>query len=129
MSLVFRDSQGERFLRQQEEELARKIRDDLKQHHPHTIEGVSPAELAWRIRNGMDRAKKHGFTKKYAIALFVELMFLCSPNFDEYPPVVAMLKRGDVEPDERIDLIAGEMTEDQWQGARRRYRHSAWGGQ
>ena len=123
---VVRNEQIDRFRRNAEEDLARKIRDDLEAHHEPVIRGLTQIELAQRIRTGIERAKLHGLSKKYAVAMFVELMFLVGPSFDEYPPAAAILKRIDLPPDSRVDHIVNTFTEDQWQGARRRYDASAW---
>lgn len=124
--LIVRNQQVDTFRRNAEEALARKIRDDLEAHHEPLIRGLTQVALAQRIRTGIDRAKSHGLSKKYAIAMFVELMFMVGPNFDEYPPAAAILKRTDLDPDSRIDYIVNTFTEDQWQGARRRYDASQW---
>ncbi|HYZ84479.1 MAG TPA: hypothetical protein VE621_08755 [Bryobacteraceae bacterium] len=124
---VVRNEQLDRFRNEKEEELARVIRNDLERNHPQTTQGLSPAIMAYRIRTGIDRARTHGLSKQYAVAMFVELMFLIGPDFDEYPPFKATLRRKDLKPDDRIDVLVAETTERQWQNARLRYNPAAWG--
>src|SRR5215813_8793799 len=48
-------------------------------------------ELLWRVRSGINRARSHGFAWQSSIATFVMLMLRFAPNFDEYPPIRAVL--------------------------------------
>ncbi len=83
-------------------------------------------ELRKRVRWGINRARSHGFTWESSIMKFVGLMFRIAPNFDEYPPVAAVLVRTDVPRDELADLLFDEITAEQWEDAMKLYDPATW---
>jgi hypothetical protein len=84
------------------------------------------AELRQRVNWGIARARSHGFQWESSIMKFVALMFRIAPNFDEYPPIEALLARKDVPLEQRADLLFTEITPEQWQAASERYDSAAW---
>jgi hypothetical protein len=124
--MIVRKTQITAFQDHIERDFAREIRRDLETHHPDLLVGIPPAQLDLMVRSGMRRARSHGLARKYSIALFVELMFLVAPNFDEYPPVATLLKDRSIGPDARFDAVVATTSEQQWQGARKRSNPAAW---
>ena len=127
MALVIRPEQKEVFSAANEDQVAAAIARDLEANHPPVVSGIPPERLKLMIRSGMGRAKSHGLMKKYTVALFVEVMFLVAPNFDEYPPVAYIFRRQDLRPDDRMDLVVDTLTDPQWESVRRRSDPLAWG--
>ena len=125
--LVVRPGVFNAFQSQREEELAGTIREDLQTNHLAAIRGLPPPKLDARIRAGLTKGKSYGIRKQYALATFVELMFLVGPDFDTYPPIALVLRRVDIPADQKVDVIVDNTTESQWQGARSRSDPKAWG--
>jgi hypothetical protein len=88
--------------------------------------GTDDRQLTQMIHNGIARARSHGLTWQSSIGKFVGLMFAVAPNFDEYPPIRAILANSSVLPDERVPRMMERITGEQWAGASRRYDLSAW---
>jgi len=123
---VLRSSQIQVFAKTREEECARKIRLDLEANHTSKIAGIPDERLDRMIRNGIGRARSHKLTKQYTVAMFVELMFIVAPDFDEYPPVATIFRRRDLDPDDKIDIIIESTSEEQWEDAKLRGNPAAW---
>ncbi|MBL8474398.1 MAG: hypothetical protein JNM98_21600 [Rhodocyclaceae bacterium] len=90
------------------------------------VENSPDDELRQRIEWGIRRARWHGMTWESSIMKFVGLMFRIAPNFDEYPPIAALLARTDVAPDQLADLLFSEISGEQWEAAMERYDPAAW---
>ncbi|HUQ95776.1 MAG TPA: hypothetical protein VM120_29125, partial [Bryobacteraceae bacterium] len=89
------------------------------------VASCSDEKLRQRVKTGIARARSHGFTWENSIGKFVCLMFRWAPNFDECPAMKSVLERSDVEPEARADLLF-DLTDEQWEAARRRYDPAAW---
>lgn len=124
--LVIRQEQFDLFRRKRQEDLCARICADLRVNRPDILGDLSDAELKRRVDYGIRRACSHGMTKLYSIAMFVELMFLVAPNFDEYPAVASVLASSNEPPDDRIDQVIFRMDEPSWQDARKLADPSAW---
>lgn len=124
--LIIRSEQMKIFRDKDEQEFIDTVMNDLQANYPEEIEGIQPETLRQMVQNGIIRAQQYGLTKKYSIALFIELMFLIGPNFDEYPPVSFVLRDCRLEPNARMDKLVDSITEHQWQGAIRRTDPIAW---
>jgi hypothetical protein len=124
---IIRQEQMEAF----EREAGRQFVDRLMAHirpAPHRCPpGLDEATLRRMVVRGIERARGHGLTGQRAITLFVGLMFEVAPNFDEYPPIRALLARADRTPDARMDLLLDTLSPGQWHGALRRHDPAAWG--
>lgn len=88
--------------------------------------GTSEERLREMVVNGIRRARSHGLTAEQPIGKFVGLMFGIAPNFDQYPPVRAILADPRVEPNRRVQALLDGLTTQQWTGAARRYDLAAW---
>jgi hypothetical protein len=104
-----------------------KLAQDIRTHHAEVCQGLSEERLLRMVEMGIARARKHDLTGTYQIAMFVELMFLVGPDFDEYPPVRFLLAGSQITANARLDRLLDTMTEQQWAGAKRRSNPNAWG--
>src|SRR5438270_6392629 len=90
------------------------------------VRSLSPDVLRNRITSGVERARSHGFEWQSSIAAFVALMLRFSPNFDEYPPIRALLDENGAEREERAERLFTEITPEQWLAVEERYGPYAW---
>ena len=125
-SLEIRQRQLDALYRSRQSDLSQSIRAGLRTHRPDLLGGLSDEELKRRVDSGIRRARSYGMTRLYSIAMFVELMFLVAPNFDEYPSVASALAPSEIPPDDRIDMAIFCMDEAGWQQARAMADPAAW---
>jgi len=90
------------------------------------VASLSDEELRWRITSGIARARSHGFQWQHSIATFVSLMLRFAPNFDQYPPIRAVLGEAAADAEGRADQLLTEVSAEQWQEAQNRYDPGAW---
>jgi hypothetical protein len=90
-----------------------------------SVASLSDQELLWRVRSGIARARSHGFTWQSSMATFVMLMLRFAPNFDEYPPIRAILESPGRE-EERADRLLTEVPGEAWSEVEERYDPQAW---
>jgi hypothetical protein len=109
-----------------EERFCGKLMAYLRENQSVWVQYSPDEELRQRVKWGINRARWHGLTWESSIMKFVSLMFRIAPNFDEFPPVAALLARTDVSPDELADLLFTEITAEQWDAAMKRYDPTAW---
>ena len=69
----------------------------------HDAEFIAATCVFGNTEAAIARARAWGLTLRYALALFVEMMFILSPGFDRHPSVRAALSRRDGHDAERID--------------------------
>jgi hypothetical protein len=78
------------------------------------------------VMSGMNRARDHGLTIDSDIATFVSLMFSFAPNFDAQPAIHAVLSDERFSPNERLELLIEQTTDEQWDEAEESYDETAW---
>lgn len=88
------------------------------------VESLRDEELLWQVQSGINRARSHGFTWQSSIATFVMLMLRFAPNFDEYPPIRAIL--GGTGEEERADRLMTDISGEEWGEVEDRYDPSGW---
>jgi hypothetical protein len=92
-----------------------------------SVASLSEEELQWRVRCGVSRARSHGFKWQSSIATFVMLMLRFAPNFDEYPPIRAILdSTSGFEPELRAERLVTEIRGEEWGEVEDRYDPVAW---
>lgn len=89
------------------------------------VSSLSDGELKWRVRSGIARARSHGFEWQSSIATFVTLMLRFAPNFDEYPPIRAILDAAGAATEERAGQLL-EVGGEEWEAVENRYDPAAW---
>lgn len=124
--LIIRKDQMDEFNKIAEQNFADKLITYLRDKQTVWVKNSQDEELRQRVRWGINRARWHGLTWESSIMKYVSLMFRIAPNFDEYPPVAALLARTDVTPDELADLLFTEISPEQWEAAMKRYDPAAW---
>lgn len=82
--------------------------------------------LSAMIRNGMARARSHGFSTARGVAYFVTIMFEFAPNFDEDPNVEPYLSSRDLSDEQRADLLEAQTTDDDWKRIVLNYDEDCW---
>ncbi|WP_437894475.1 hypothetical protein [Sorangium sp. So ce124] len=125
--LKIRDEQRRALAEAQEARFVEALGAHLREHHPDAVGGVPAPVMRRRIERGVARARSHGLTWESSIATFVALMFKIAPNFDEYPPIRAVLAARGRPPDERVGQLFERIRGEDWQRAMRRYDARAWG--
>lgn len=86
------------------------------------VASLTEPELLWQVRSGINRARSHGFAFQSSIASFVILMLRFAPNFDQYPPIRAILAGSG---EERADRLLSLPAQD-WLEVEERYDPAAW---
>lgn len=110
-----------------EEEFEREIMQFLRTDYPENVKDIPPDVFRLMVQNGIARARSNGLTWRYSISMFVSLMFLIAPNFDEHPIIRRRLSNPVAEPDYLIDSVVDVTTPDEWLEAGLLYDHTAWG--
>jgi len=77
--LVMRDQQMQALARSV---LPQWITKHLKQFFPRECAALGETGLAERVREGIERAKSHGFENRVHISQYLDLMFTFGPDFD-----------------------------------------------
>jgi hypothetical protein len=92
-----------------------------------SVASLSDEELLWRVKSGLARARSHGFRWQSSIATFVMLMLRFAPNFDEYPPVRAIIEStGGGDQELRAGRLLTEISGEEWGEVEDRYDPLAW---
>jgi hypothetical protein len=124
--LTIRDDQFSAFQEIAEDafldELCVLVRTDLA----FWVENWEPDILRERVRSGIARARSHGLTGRASIARFVFPMVRFAPNFDEYPPIRALLLRQDISPEERAKRLLTDIPAKDWLAVEERFDPHAW---
>jgi Domain of unknown function (DUF4123) len=109
-----------------EQHFVNRLVQHLKQKHAIAIGGLTDQALEQRIHAGLQRARRYGFREEATFAAFVGLMFEFAPNFDEHPRIQPILTDEDIAPDDRIDVLVEEATDEDWNEARNLSDPKAW---
>ncbi len=107
--------------------LAEWIIEDLKQAHPEDLAKYPNDLHVLMAYNGIQRATKYHFELKASYALFVQIMFMMAPNFDQYPPIKFILEDGTLDHDKKMSHVSKEMTDENWAAVKKRHNNDAWG--
>ncbi|MDX1983253.1 MAG: hypothetical protein SFV51_23485 [Bryobacteraceae bacterium] len=124
--MQIRKSQMEAFGRDASERFPAEVADHIRSTNPRAIEGLSRQELERRVNSGIARARRHGLRSKSSLKAFVNLMFSFAPNFDEHPPILAVLRDPGVPADDRVSQLPIRTTEEDWRQVLARRDDDAW---
>jgi hypothetical protein len=80
------------------------------------------------VAAGIHRASNRGLERSDDITAFVSLMFSFAPNFDRQRTINQILTSEDVDDEERMNLIADNVSEQDWDEVEENYDESAWRG-
>jgi hypothetical protein len=109
--LKIREQQVEALRRAAEKVFETRMVAHLRQHFPGPCEALDHEGLRERIRFGIARARRHGFTSQKDHCRFVDLMFVLGDRFDEDPQlpwVSAILADATVAPNDTMRSLYGE---------------------
>lgn len=90
----------------------------LRNNYAEVVKDVPEDKLYKRVEYGIQRAREYGLTWKNNLSTFVTLMFVIAPDFDRSPAFRRHLTAESVPPNERMDVLLGEITEADWRNAR-----------
>lgn len=124
--MIIRSSQMQTLQQAMDQTFVDEIADYISVNHSNTVAGMPDNLLKRRIHNGILRARIYGMTWRSSVTAFVVLMFVVAPNFDEHPLIHEILSNKKLQPDERINLIAGLTYEKDWEEAHSCYNDEAW---
>ena len=111
---------------QAEADFAYRIAKHMRKMGTPGVQGLPEKILIKRIRLGILRAHGYGIARESTIAAFVALMFQFAPNFDEYPKFTQVLTTKRIPPDDRIDELVLEASDEDRQEVRRKADLSLW---
>jgi hypothetical protein len=92
-----------------------------------TIAKLPDEILSEMVRGGIARARAYGITWCSTLVGFVMIMFISAPNFDDHPLLKRILLDNETDPNERLDKLIANSTEENWQAVRQAYDVDAWG--
>ncbi|WP_310388956.1 hypothetical protein [Roseateles sp.] len=93
---------------------------EIRLHLADKVADLSPDALRLRVADGLERAARYGFKKKYSLSMFIQLLFLAAPDFDQYPPIRHILQDPRLAPDDRIDHVIETLRNADWIDVQRR---------
>jgi hypothetical protein len=125
--MIIRNKQIDALSKDVEADFEAEIVNFLQTDYPEIVRDLAPDVLRLMVRGGIARARGCGLTWRYSISVFVSLMFMFAPNFDEHPAIHARLTNPVALPDELIDSAIEKTTSMEWTEARYIYDKSAWG--
>ena len=120
--LIFSDHQmNAAYLGEGDERLVSDITTHLREHHLNCVGGFPDAVLAELIEIGLVRARGHGFVQAEQLCVFVVLMFVVAPNFDQHPRISALLCDGTATRAQRWRGLCNSLPQWVWDEARAAY--------
>lgn len=87
---------------------------------------IPDEQLLALVRGLTARARAYGMTWASSITSFVVLGFVVAPNFDDHPLIRRALADPEVAPNERLEAIWEQTTEENWQAAADAYDPARW---
>lgn len=112
--LRIRGEQMQVFNNEADHKFCVKIAAQLKKDHPHKVKDVEDSELNRRIHLGLSRAREQGFKTEANLALFISLMFLIGPTFDEHTRVREILADETTPNEMRLNLLVNALSPADW---------------
>lgn len=100
--------------------LEAEIRSFIEEEHPDTFTDLSDEAATRLIQDGIGRAQRYGLVEVADLAAFVALMIDVSLTFDEQPAIHAILRSGDIPPEEKLPRAIAECSDDAWNEAEER---------
>lgn len=116
--LKIRKEQMDVFQQQAEINFADYVVKQLHGNYTEAVKDVPKDKLYKRVEYGIQRAREYGLTWKNNLLTFVTLMFVIAPEFDRSPAFRRHLTAENVPPNDRMDVLLGEITEADWRNAR-----------
>jgi hypothetical protein len=115
----------EAFRPQLEADFIKRLARHLRSEHAGVVD-CPDQKLSERVLFGLERARRYQMRRESNLATFVALMFEFAPAFDEHPHVKQILTSADVAPEDRMNVLVEEVTEDDWEAIKQSKKLSAW---
>jgi hypothetical protein len=90
------------------------------------VDTIPADRLEAMVGGGIGRAQSYGMSWQCALASFVVVMFMATPNFDDDPGIRTFLEDEDIEPNYRIDTVCRRVTPEKWNEIRQKYDATRW---
>lgn len=90
------------------------------------VNDLSDADLEKQVEAGIARAGERGITWESSVYIFVSLIFVIGPHFDQHPQIRPLLDDDQVSPNERVRRLPEQLSEDVWQSATHHARSIPW---
>ncbi|HUT30757.1 MAG TPA: hypothetical protein VMX13_13275 [Sedimentisphaerales bacterium] len=124
--LHIRKEQIDVFQQQAEINFVDYVAKQLRNNHAEAVKDVLEDKFYKRIEYGIRRAREYGLTWKNNLSTFVTLMFVIAPDFDRSPSFRRYLTAESVPPNDRMDVLLRETTENDWQNAQKASAPNNW---
>jgi hypothetical protein len=115
------------YMRENHADVAVKLPSGEGESKAVEVKALDDETLLRLARTGIARARSYGMTWESSITAFVVLTFVAAPNFDDHPLIRRVLEDAGVEPDQRIEQLWDQTTEENWEIAASNYDASRWG--
>lgn len=118
--LIIRQNQMQIFDEIDKQNFIDEVIREIREQHAAECMGLSVADLRLTVANGLERAVRYGLLKKSALSMFIQLLFVAGPDFDQYPPVRYLLTHPAIPPNDKIDSVIQSMQDADWAEMRKR---------
>lgn len=112
--LKMSESQYAGLLLYSDDVFAKQIAKDVRDNHAESCNLMSDKSLLDVVKSGMKKSRSYGLTTKYAISMFIELMFIIHPTYDENDLVSHCLTEPTITADGRMDHLLHTLTDSDW---------------
>lgn len=125
--LIIRQEQIDALIMGTDEEFVSFLIGHIKEKQPELETVYDNETLRKMVKNGIERAKSHGFKTAEDLTIFVSLMFRIAPNFDEQSDIKAIVDNEDIAPEKRFaELESPIFPKKAWDEAAKNYDKNAW---
>jgi hypothetical protein len=134
--MIIRPEQFEVFLPQAEAAFETRVVEYLKEEHwdelvrlpsgEFLIEELPDETLLKMVRHTTSRSRRYEMEMESSITAFVVLAVVTAPNFDEHLLIRRILNDHSTPPEDRIQRLWDETTEENWAAVEENYDVKAW---
>lgn len=124
--LVIREQQIETLQQHAEEDFVERLMKHLRETQDAETFELDDEELRRRVEFGIEKARGYELTWEKPIVFFVRLMFSIAPNFDEQENIQDVLDAPFDEPNEKMDYLLDNTSDEDWEEAAVSYDEAAW---
>jgi len=89
----------------------------MREFHLPQVYHLEDDELRFRVRHGVEKARRYGLTWESSLTIFVSHMTTIHPAFDEQPAIQAVLTDVTIPGDEKMQALLGLVEDDEWEEA------------
>lgn len=96
------------------------------EHHADQVDGLPDDDLFLCMKSGIFRARQYGLEDFESIAMFVGLMLVTAPNFDEHEFIRLYLTEPTLQGVEKLDIVMVCTSDEVWQEVLEQHDDQAW---